>query len=74
MSDQPEFTDLLDQYIQAKHIDDQWSPIPESQRYFDAHKIYIEARTALNDYMLFMRRLAHSHPDILGPGNAETDI
>ena len=73
MADEPEFTDLLDEYIAAKFLADQWSPVPESQRYYDANAVYVEARKALNAYMMFMRRLAHSHPDI-GLDHVETDI
>lgn len=73
MAEEKDFTDLLDDYIAAKFLADQWSPVPESQRYYDAHAIYVEARKALNDYMSFMRSRVHTHPDI-GLDGLKTDI
>lgn len=71
MADEPEFNILLDRYLGTKRLCDQWSPLPDSETYLLALKDYVAAREALNEYMLFMRRLVHSHPvDI----NAETDI
>lgn len=73
MSDLPEFTDLLDSYLEWSRKRHQWKPVPKSISYREADKHYQEARTALNEYMNFMRSRVHTHPDI-GLDGLKTDI
>ena len=72
MDTEKDFTVILDRYLECKRqcdvLTDETSG-EENTSLNIAKAEYIDARKALNDYMLFMRRLAHSHPD-----DIETDI
>lgn len=69
--DEPNFTDLLDDYLKTKS-DYEYLDHPNCDDMSNEQRKAVTithelARNVLNNYMLFMRRRVHSHSDMFMP-------